>query len=90
MVTIEDIKHQYHQHDVCMAELLAQIPANGLSVEEAFLLYTQAMNYADKDSFFQIADGAIRYFTESGEVVMETNEFIKILRNKLFNRSILI
>lgn len=90
MVTIEDIKRQYHQHDVCMAELLAQIPASGMSIEEAFLLYAQAMNYADKDSFFQILDGEIRCFTENGEVMMETNEFVKALKDKLSNHNISI
>lgn len=38
IMTLERVKDEYHQNDVCMGELLLSIPANGLSLEEAFEL----------------------------------------------------
>ena len=32
-----------------MGELLANISADGMSIEDAFELYIKAMNYAEKD-----------------------------------------
>ena len=34
-VTLDRIKAEYHGNDVCMGELLAALPADGLSIEEA-------------------------------------------------------
>lgn len=52
METFEKIIEQYTQSEVCMGELLANISADGMSIEDAFELYIKAMNYAEKDEFF--------------------------------------
>lgn len=58
--TIEQIKTEYHQNDICMGELLADIPADSLSLEEAFELYIEAMKWAEGDRFFkQEPDGEL-------------------------------
>ena len=49
---LEKIKAEYHKNDVCMSELLATIPADGLNMEEAFNLYIEARKWADSDRFF--------------------------------------
>ncbi len=54
---IDDIMDIYKTSDVCMAETLADIPANGLTLEEAFELYVQAMKKVDGDEFYKVADG---------------------------------
>lgn len=46
METFEKIIEQYTQSEVCMGELLANISADGMSIEDAFELYIKAMNYA--------------------------------------------
>lgn len=43
-MTLEKIKEKYHQSDVCMGEMLLSIPADGLSLEEAFELSVAAKN----------------------------------------------
>lgn len=48
METFEKIIEQYTQSEVCMGELLANISADGMSIEDAFELYIKAMNYAEK------------------------------------------
>ena len=50
------IMEEYHANDICMAELLASIPADGLTMEEAFELYIAAKKWADGDKFYQITD----------------------------------
>lgn len=41
-----------------MGEMLASVPADGLTVEEAFYLYIRAMQWAEGDRFFRwIYDG---------------------------------
>lgn len=49
---LEYIKAAYHTSDVCMGELLADIPADGLSIEQAFELYIKSMQWANGDRFF--------------------------------------
>ena len=49
METFKKIIRQYAQSEVCMGELLANISADGMSIEDAFELYIKAMNYAEKD-----------------------------------------
>lgn len=57
-MTLEKVKEEYHQSDVCMGELLLSIPADGLSLEEAFELSIAAKKWADGDRFYrEIEDG---------------------------------
>ena len=37
-----------------MGEMLASIPADGMSIEDAFYLYIAAQNWANGDEFIQI------------------------------------
>ena len=67
METFEKIIEQYTQSEVCMGELLANISADGMSVEDAFELYIKAMNYAEKDEFYQLADGEVKLLTAKSE-----------------------
>lgn len=39
-------KDMYHKSDVVMGEMLASIPADGMSIEDAFYLYIAAQNWA--------------------------------------------
>ena len=59
---LESIKQTYQKENICMAELLAAEPADGLSMEQAFELYVQAKNWADSDTF---------YIQRSGEELTE-------------------
>ena len=52
MVTLEDILNTYFGSDVCIGETLADIPADGLSLEEAHQLYMKTMNKVEEDIFF--------------------------------------
>jgi len=67
METFEKIIEQYTQSEVCMGELLANISADGMSIEDAFELYIKAMNYAEKDEFYQLADGEVKLLTAKSE-----------------------
>lgn len=58
---------QYAQSEVCMGELLANVSADGMSIEDAFELYIKAMNYAEKDEFYQLADGELKLLTAKCE-----------------------
>lgn len=51
-VNLDKIKVQYITCDVCMGELLADLPADGLSIEQAFELYIKSMQWANGDRFF--------------------------------------
>ena len=55
-ITLEQIKKDYQEHSICMAELLSSTPAEGLSVEEAFYLFIEALQYSDSDRFFWMRD----------------------------------
>ena len=37
-----------------MGEMLASVPADGMSIEDAFYLYIAAQNWANGDEFIQI------------------------------------
>lgn len=52
-MTIEDIKREYHDNDVCMFDLLATTSADGLTLEEAFELYIESMKWSDDDKFYR-------------------------------------
>ena len=67
METFKKIIRQYAQSEVCMGELLANISADGMSIEDAFELYIKAMNYAEKDEFYQLADGEVKLLTAMSE-----------------------
>lgn len=47
----EKIKADYHASSLCMAELLASCPADGLTIEQAFELYVKAKSWVDGDLF---------------------------------------
>lgn len=53
---LEEIQAEYHKNDVCMGELLASLPARGLTMEEAFELNIAAKKWADGDEFFRVID----------------------------------
>ena len=67
METFEKIIEQYTQSEVCMGELLANISADGMSIEDAFELYIKAMNYAEKDEFYQLADREVNLLSAKNE-----------------------
>ena len=67
METFKKIIRQYAQSEVCMGELLANISADGMSIEDAFELYIKAMNYAEKDEFYQLADREVKLLTAKNE-----------------------
>lgn len=54
--TLDQIQKDYETSEVVMGEMLACVPADGLSVEEAFSLYISAMNWAEGDTFFRKYD----------------------------------
>lgn len=53
-MTLDKIKEEYLESDVCMGETLLSIPATGLSVEEAFELAIEAKKWADGDRFYRV------------------------------------
>lgn len=55
-ITLGKVKEEYHQNDVCMGELLLSIPADGLSLEEAFEMSIAAKKWADGDKFYRVID----------------------------------
>ncbi|MFS2518277.1 hypothetical protein [Bacteroides xylanisolvens] len=56
-LTLEEIQSEYHKNDVCMSELLGNLPTRGLTMEEAFELNIAARKWADGDKFFRAIDG---------------------------------
>lgn len=54
---IETIRAEYHKSEVCMGEMLASVPADGLSLEAAFELYIEVMKSVEGDKFFKSQDG---------------------------------
>ena len=57
-MTLGKVQEEYRKNDVCMGELLAALPADGLSIEEAFELAVAAKKWADGDRFYRsINDG---------------------------------
>ena len=53
-LSLNKVKEMYHESDVIMGEMLASIPADGMSIEDAFYLYIAAQNWANGDEFIQI------------------------------------
>lgn len=56
-MTLEKVIEEYDYDDICIYDLLASIPADGLTLEEAFELYISAMKKIEGDQFFRIAEG---------------------------------
>lgn len=54
---IEEIKKAYKTSDVCMGEMLEDIPADGLSIDDAFYVYMIALEYAEGDTFYRKLGG---------------------------------
>lgn len=54
--SLSRIMKEYQANDICMGELLAVIPADGLTLEEAFELYIAAKKWADGDKFYQVIE----------------------------------
>lgn len=50
---LEDIKNTYFHSEVCIGEMLAFVPADGLTLEQAFNLYIEAMQWCEGDRFFR-------------------------------------
>ena len=46
-MTLRKVQEEYGENDVCMGELLDALPADGLSIEEAFGLAVAAKKWAD-------------------------------------------
>ncbi|WP_018667202.1 hypothetical protein [Bacteroides gallinarum] len=55
-MTLEKLKEEYWDSDVCMGEMLLSMPADGLSIEEAFELSIAAKKWADGDRFYRVVD----------------------------------
>lgn len=57
-MTLGKVQKEYRENDVYMGELLDALPADGLSIEEAFELAITAKKWADGDRFYRsINDG---------------------------------
>lgn len=57
-MTLGKVQKEYRKNDVRMGELLDALPADGLSIEEAFELAITAKKWADGDRFYRsINDG---------------------------------
>lgn len=54
--SLSRIMKEYQANDICMGELLAAIPADGQTLEEAFELYIAAKKWADGDKFYQVIE----------------------------------
>ena len=53
-LSLTKVKEMYHKSEVVMGEILASIPADGMSIEDAFYLYIAAQNWANGDEFPQV------------------------------------
>ena len=52
--SLTKVKEMHHKSDVVMGEMLASVPADGMSIEDAFYLYIAAQNWANGDEFTQV------------------------------------
>ena len=53
-LSLTKVKEMYHESEVVMGEMLASVPADGMSIEDAFYLYIAAQNWANGDEFTQV------------------------------------
>ena len=72
-LSLTKVKEMYHESEVIMGEMLASIPADGMSIEDAFYLYIAAQNWANGDEFIQI-------FGDDNEKINLVKEAIKHLK----------
>ena len=72
-LSFNKVKDMYHKSDVIMGEMLASIPADCISIEDAFYLYIAAQNWANGDEFIQI-------FGDDNEKINLVKEAIKYLK----------
>lgn len=47
-----DVIDTYHRDSVCMGDILGNESADGLTLEEAFLVYVSALHNSDGDTFY--------------------------------------
>lgn len=60
--SLAKVKEEYQKSGICMSELLASLPADCMSIEQAAILYINAMNWANGDKFFiKRPDEAIKH-----------------------------
>lgn len=74
---MEEVKATYHDSEVVMGEMLASVPADGLSMEEAFFLYVAALNWANGDGFTQILGDNEE---EGVNLVLEAKKMIGVIK----------
>lgn len=55
-IDLNDIKYIQSISDIILSETLASIPADGLSLEEAFILYVKAMYWGEGDCFYMVTE----------------------------------
>lgn len=55
-IDINDIKSIQFISEVVLSETLASVPADGLSIEEAFKLYVEAMCWGEGDRFYMVKE----------------------------------
>ena len=72
-LSFNKVKEMYHKSDVIMGEMLASIPADGMSIEDAFYLHIAAQNGGNGDAFIQI-------FGDDNEKINLVKEAIKYLK----------
>ena len=73
-LSLTKVKEMYHKSDVVIGEMLASVPADGMSIEDAFYLYIAAQNWANGDEFTQVLGD------DENEKVNLVKEAIKYLK----------
>lgn len=63
-ITLEEVLTEYVNGEVCLGEILASLPARGLTIEEAFHLYIKAMHKVEEDEFLKISEGRLINLTK--------------------------
>lgn len=58
--TLGKIIADYTADSICMGEFLASVPADGYTMEEAFLMYIKVMAKFEGDSFYRVVEGDIQ------------------------------
>lgn len=77
-ITFEDIQVEYQNSEVVIGETLASIPADGLSLEEAFELYMEALKSSCGDRFFrEVEDSTFEEFNGGWE---DASDYLGILK----------
>lgn len=64
--TFAKVKQEYQKGEICMSELLAALPADCMSIEQAAILYINAMGWANGDKYFvKRKDEVIKHIDQS-------------------------